>query len=166
MNQSQIIMEELRDVGGFPDLSMWKNPTKSEMDQIPADVRGFVLPSGDVFLANVGDAIKGLHSSLLGRAAGVFPEHKKALKKLEREFTNKLNAGTDHEFGITIQRVGDSKAFILGDSEGAVASMSSKKLPLGKRQNVINIKKHLKATRKKGMSHIGFRLPPFFVGIK
>ncbi len=165
MNQSQQIMEELRDVAGFPDLSMWKNPTKEEMkNQVPADVRGFVLPLGDIFMANVSKITVGLHKPMLDRAGGVFPEYKRALAKLNKEISNRFDDGIQNEFGITIHRLGDSMVFVLGDSEGALAQ-DVDQLPMGARPRVVNVKKHLRAAKKK-MPHIKFKLPGFFAGVK
>lgn len=111
---------------------IYKNPSKKELSQAPAWVRGFVMADGDFYIANTSKTTAAIHNYLIKRT-GKFYDEINADKLYSDWGKNK--------FFITVHRVKHTNSFAIGESEVFNQKIDQKRRDL--------IKKMLKKSRIK-----------------
>lgn len=135
---------------------IYKNPTKEEFKKIPAWARGFVTKNGTLFVSGEKGS-KGFHEMMVFAAKQVWS---KDILFFDAKF------GTfEIKNGITLQRIGKTMAFAIGErqSEDQAEPISDKELLKGKSymKKSRKINKHV-IFRPSGI--INFDLPEFESG--
>lgn len=94
--------------GDDESLGIFKNPTADEIKKLPKDVRGIVTKTGDVYIGNIGHQMAGFHSEIHKRTAKIYRDR-------IGDAVGFFSSG-DYKKGVTIQRVGNTRTFVLGET--------------------------------------------------
>lgn len=136
----QFLDEEFR----FDNLKaegIYKNPTSKEWKDILPRVRGIVTITGDFYVATGEKGVKSLHIHLARRANEFYKDNN------VKEF--KVGASVLIKKIVTVERLGNSNVFALGETEGNEGGRGPLKRNSFKEGEVKFIKKVLKLARVK-----------------
>lgn len=126
----QHIEEEFRGEG---DSGIFKNPDREEFKTLKKDVRGWVNKDGDFYVGNRIEGVASFHAKLMMKGSFLY------------------NNNQFKEHYVTLQRIGKTNGFALGETEPTSIELTYDKNK--KRAKVIKIL--LKKARKNN-SHIVF----------